>query len=241
MSLRYRCVRKVGYFFRLRLQTEPGLLWRLAMAALAWIMRLYGLTLRYSVEDKSGYFSDRLKRPVIFLLWHNRIANMPVLYERICRRHGRPACVLTSTTPEGALLSLFLGHFGLTAVRVATSPRAPNMMRELSAQVEKRQDVMVTPDGPLGPRYHLKPGALWFAQNTGCPVVPLHIESSRYVRFKSWDGFAIALPFARVKLVLDKPVWVSASCTNDEFEAERARIEQIMIDGLVMDRAVAAR
>jgi lysophospholipid acyltransferase (LPLAT)-like uncharacterized protein len=114
-------------------------------------------------------------------------------------------------------------------------------MRELAGRVEKRQDVFVTPDGPLGPRYHLKSGALWFAQNTGRPIVPLHVESSRYVRFKSWDGFALALPFARVKVVLDEPVWISVSCTNDEFEAERARIEQIMIDGLVMDRPVAAR
>lgn len=212
----------------------------MAMAALAWIMRLYCWTLRYSVEDKSGYFSDRLERPVIFLLWHNRIANMPLLYERRCRRHGRTACVLTSATPEGALLALFLGHFGLGSVRVANSPRTPNAMRELAGRMEKRQDVFVTPDGPLGPRYHLKPGALWFAQNTGRPVIPLHIESSRYVRFKSWDGFAIAFPFARVRVVLDEPVWISASCTNDELEAERARIEQIMIDGLVMDRAVAA-
>jgi lysophospholipid acyltransferase (LPLAT)-like uncharacterized protein len=204
-------------------------------------MRLYGLALRYSIEDKAGYFSDRLERPVIFLLWHNRIANMPVLYERRCRRHGRPACVLTSTTPEGALLALFLSHFGLAAVRVATSPRTPNAMRELAERMEKRQDVFVTPDGPLGPRYHLKPGALWFAQNTGRPVVPLHVESSRYVRFKSWDGFAIALPFARITVVLDEPCWISANCTGDEFESERARIEQIMIDGLLMDRAVAAK
>jgi lysophospholipid acyltransferase (LPLAT)-like uncharacterized protein len=211
------------------------------MAALAWIVRLYCWTLRYSVEDKSGYLSDRLERPVIFLLWHNRIANMPLLYERRCQRHGRSACVLASATPEGALLALFLGHFGLGSVRVANSPRAPNAMRELAGRMEKRQDVFITPDGPLGPRYHLKPGALWFAQSTGRPIVPLHIESSRYVRFKSWDGFALALPFARVKVVLDEPVWISASCTNDEFEAERARIEQIMIDGLVMDRAVAAR
>lgn len=237
--MRYRVVRKVGYFFRLRLQNEPGLLWRLAMAALAWIMRLYSLTLRYAIEDKAGFFSDRLERPVIFLLWHNRIAHMPVLYARLCRRQ-RPACVLTSATPEGALLALFLSHFGLTAVRVTTSPRTPNAMRELARQIEKRQDVIFTPDGPLGPRYHLKPGALWFAQNTGRPLVPLRVELSRYVRFKSWDGFAIALPFARVNLVLDEPLWISANCTGDEFETVRARIEQIMIDGLVMDRAVAA-
>lgn len=240
MSLRYRIVRKVGYFFRLQLQTEPGLAWRLAMGALAWIFRLYGLTLRYSIEDKAGYFSDRLERPVIFLLWHNRIANMPVLHERRCGRQGRPACVLTSTTPEGALLALFLGHFGLKAVRVATSPRAPNAMRELAGQIEKQQDAIVTPDGPLGPRYHLKSGALWLARNTRRPLVPLHVESSRYVRFKSWDGFAIALPFARVKVVLDKPFWINASCTNDEFEAKRAQVEHVMIDALVMDRTVAA-
>src|SRR5262249_9885799 len=40
LSLRYRCVWRVGYFFRLRLQQQLGWAWRWAMAALAWIIRL---------------------------------------------------------------------------------------------------------------------------------------------------------------------------------------------------------
>jgi len=32
------------------------------MAALAGVMRLHGLTLRYAVEDKPGYFAGRLER-----------------------------------------------------------------------------------------------------------------------------------------------------------------------------------
>ena len=87
MSLRYRCVRKVGYFLRLRLETQPGWIWRPAMAGLAWIMRLHGLTLRYVVEDRAGYLAGQFERPVIFLLWHNRIASMPAFYEPWRIRH----------------------------------------------------------------------------------------------------------------------------------------------------------
>jgi len=54
MSLGCRCIRKVGYLLRLRLQPEPGWAWRLAMGALAWILRLHRLTLRYTIEDKPG-------------------------------------------------------------------------------------------------------------------------------------------------------------------------------------------
>jgi lysophospholipid acyltransferase (LPLAT)-like uncharacterized protein len=241
MSLRYRCVRKVGYFLRLRLETQPGWIWRLAMAGLAWIMRLHGLTLRYVLEDRPGYFAGQIERPVIFLLWHNRIASMPAFYERWRVRHRPRAIVLTSASPEGSLLAQFLDHFGLGAVRGSSSRRASVALREMARRVAKGHDIIVTPDGPRGPRYHLQPGALYLAQRTSRPIVPVHLEYSRYLRFKSWDGFAIALPFARVKLVIGEPCWINASCINDELETERRRLEQIMTQSLLMDGPGAVR
>ncbi|MGZ5503575.1 MAG: hypothetical protein ACXWGY_02845, partial [Chthoniobacterales bacterium] len=68
MSLVYRCVRKVGYLLRLRLETRPGLAWRSAMAVTAWLMRMHGWTLRYRVNDKAGYFTGGLHEPVIIVL-----------------------------------------------------------------------------------------------------------------------------------------------------------------------------
>jgi lysophospholipid acyltransferase (LPLAT)-like uncharacterized protein len=235
MSLGYRCIRKVGYFLRLRLETQPGWVWRFAMAALSWGMRLHGLTLRYVVEDKPGYFADRLGRPVIFLLWHNRIASMPVFYERRRRHHRLRAVVLTSASPEGSLLAQVLAHFSLGAVRGSTSRRASVAVREMANRIAEGHDIIVTPDGPRGPRYRLQSGALYLAQRTGRPIVPLHLEYSRYIRFKSWDGFAVALPFARVKVVLGDPYWINASCTDDEFETQRRRLERIMTQSLLMD------
>jgi lysophospholipid acyltransferase (LPLAT)-like uncharacterized protein len=63
----------------------------------------------------------------------------------------------------------------------------------------------------------------------------MNLEYSRYARFETWDGFAVALPFARVKLEIDDPDWVNSSCTGDEFEAERRLLEQIMTQSMMMD------
>jgi len=240
MSLGYRCIRKVGYFLRLRLETEPGWTWRSAMGALAWIMRLHGLTLRYAVEDKPGYFAGG-HRPVIFLLWHNRIASMPTFYERRRRRHRLSAFVLTSAVPEGSLLAQFLRHFGLGAVRGSTSRRASAALREMARRIAEGDDIIITPDGPRGPRYRLQSGALYLAQKTGRPIVPLHLEYSHYFRFKTWDGFAVALPFARVKLVIGDPRRINASSTDDELEIERQHLERIMTESLLMDGPGVAR
>src|SRR5205085_1360461 len=105
----------------------------------------------------------------------------------------------------GYFLAQFLEHFGLGAVRGSTSRRASVALREMARRVAEGHDIIITPDGPRGPRYHVQSGALYLAQRTSRPIIPLHLEYSRYLRFKSWDGFAIALPFARVKVVIGEP------------------------------------
>jgi lysophospholipid acyltransferase (LPLAT)-like uncharacterized protein len=241
LSLAYRVVRKIGYLLRLRLETEPGLVWRFAMGLAAWIVRLHGWTLRYVVEDKLGYFAGRVDCTVIFLLWHNRILSTPALDERLRLPQQQPMFVLTSASPEGSLLALFLSHFGLGAVRGSSSRRGSVALREMARRIAEGHDMIITPDGPRGPRYRLQPGALYLAQQTGCPIIPLHLEISRYLRFKSWDGFAVALPFARVKLVFGEPCTIDPSLSGEEFENERGRLEKIMTQSMLMDGPVAPR
>jgi len=234
-SLRYRVVRKIGWLLRLRLEAQPGLLWRLAMRALSWILRIHGWTLRYRLEDDAGYFSGGVRRPVIFVMWHNRIVGMPTFYR--CRWKGiRPnALVLTSAGPEGGLLAEVLHQFGFGTVRGSASRRASIAIREMTRQLAKGHDIIITPDGSRGPRYHLQPGALYLAQSTGRPIIPVHIEYSRYLRFKTWDGFAVPLPFARVDVRLDKPFWNNDLDTAEMLEPERQRLERIMTESMVMD------
>lgn len=234
MSFVYRCIRKIGYLLRLRLETQPGWTWRLAMAVLAWMIRLHGFTLRYRVEDKAEYLTSRLDHPVIILVWHNRIFSTPAFYERYIRIK-RSVFVLTSAGSEGSLLALVMARFGMGAVRGSTSRRASVAVREMAARVAAGHDVVITPDGPRGPRYRLQPGALFLAQKTGCSILPFHIEYSRYLRFRTWDGFAFPLPFARMEVTIGEPFRVSSAGTGHEFESERLRLERIMTQSLLMD------
>jgi hypothetical protein len=105
----------------------------------------------------------------------------------------------------------------------------------MAARIAAGEDAVMTPDGPRGPRYRLQPGPLFLAQKTGCPLVLVHIEYSRYVRFRSWDGFALPLPFARVDVSSEPPLHVSDSLSDEAFEEERQRLERRMTDGLLMD------
>lgn len=234
MSPVNRFFRKIGYLLRLRLETEPGIVWRIAVAALAWLIRLHGLTLRYRVDDKAGYLTGKLNRPVTLLLWHNRIFATPAFYERHCR-NGRKAFVLTSAGPEGSLLALLMAHFGIGSVRGSTSRRASVALREMATLLTNDHDVIMTPDGPRGPRYRLQPGALFLAQTTGCMIITVHIECSRFWRLKTWDGFALPFPFSRVEFIFDEPFPVAAKNSPEETERERSRIEAVMKRSLLMD------
>ncbi len=234
MSLGYRLVRKVGFLLRLRLEAEPSWIWRAAVILFAEFIRLLGWTLRYRIVDHPGYFSGELAEPAILVLWHNRIIATPPIYERFARRK-RGAVVLTSAGPEGSLLALFLSQFGIGAVRGSTSRRASTALRELAGSLREGVDVMITPDGPRGPRYRLQPGALFLAQRTGAPILPVQVEYAKYRRFKTWDGFAIPLPFARVELTIGQPFLVAPNLSEEEFESERRRLEALMTDSLRMD------
>jgi hypothetical protein len=190
---------------------------------ISWLLRLLGLTLRFRLEDRSGLRDERIKHPVIWAFWHNRMLMVPVIYNWFYKK--RQGSVLTSASKDGAIIAGVMHRFGIGAVRGSSSRRGSTAIRELAAEVERGGDVAITPDGPRGPRYTLGPGIIFLAQLTGVPVVPIRIEYSRAVRLKSWDAFMIPLPFTRVDIVFDELFPIAPDA---DIETERARLEQHM-------------
>src|SRR5438132_13279483 len=86
----------------------------------SWIIRALCATLRYTLIDEAGFLDEAVPRPVVLLLWHNRILAMPALYRRYyTKRKG--VLVLTSASRDGAYLSEFVRCFGLGSVRGSSS------------------------------------------------------------------------------------------------------------------------
>ncbi len=193
----------------------------------AWVLRLLGSTLRIRVDDRSGLNSGTLREPTIWIFWHNRMCVMPIVYARFYKhRHG---AVLASSSKDGAIIAGVMERFGVGNVRGSTSRRGAEALLELTRLVENGGDVVLTPDGPRGPRYVLGSGAISLAQNTGAPVVPISVEYSSCWRLRSWDGFMIPRPFSTVRAIFGQPHRVRSTTTSEEFEAERLRLQEVMM------------
>src|SRR6201994_2858610 len=161
------------------------------------LVNLLCATLRYKVIDEAGFLAQPFPRPVVMLVWHNRILAMPVVFRRYYpKRKG--LLVLTSASRDGAYLSEFVRCFGLGVVRGSSSRRGAVALLDLVRGLEAGFDLCITPDGPRGPRYCLGPGALLLSKRCKVPLMPLFVEYSAFWRFKSWDGFAVPKPFSKV-------------------------------------------
>jgi lysophospholipid acyltransferase (LPLAT)-like uncharacterized protein len=190
---------------------------------IAVLIRLIGRTLRITVEDRAGLLNREFKQSMIWTFWHNRMFVVPLLPHRYARH--RTGAILTSASRDGAIIAAVMASFGLKCVRGSSSRRGVTALLELAGTLKAGEDVAVTPDGPRGPLYKLGQGVVFLAQQTGAAILPIHIEYSRAVRLKSWDRFMIPLPFAKVRILCDKLIFVPPEA---DLETERLKIEQLM-------------
>lgn len=189
-----------------------------------WVIRIYSWTLRLSVDDKSGVLdSAEASRGLILAVWHNRIFPIPPGWRKI--QPDRKTVVLTSASRDGSILAAAATVFHGEAARGSSSRRSRAAIVGLLRKLRDGYAVVITPDGPRGPRYRLQPGVVKLAQASGAPVVPVRVEFGRAWRLNSWDRFRIPCPFSKVKVVLEEALDVPRQLDEDSFERERRRIE----------------
>jgi len=193
-------------------------------------MRLLAATLRCRVDGGRGP-AKLPDEPVIFALWHNRLALCMKVYESFVRpQYQRDhLAALISASKDGALLAAILENFGVQPVRGSSSRRGAQALLELKSWAERGYDLAVTPDGPRGPRYVVQEGVMALAQVTGLPIVAYSCQVSWKIRVKSWDSFQIPLPFARCEMSFGEPIRVPRGASD----AERAHLREQLL-GLLL-------
>jgi lysophospholipid acyltransferase (LPLAT)-like uncharacterized protein len=206
---------------------------KLLIWLVAIVIKAFLRTLRFRVVDEAGFFQSNDPRPVVALMWHNRILGMAAAFMRYYpKRKG--AYILNSASRDGAYASELVRHLGVGSIRGSSSRRGAIALMDLVKKVKEGYDLCITPDGPRGPRYKLSPGVVLLSQHCRIPLLPLLFEFSSCWRLKSWDGFAIPKPFSRIDLTILPLIQVPPTKTSEEFEAERKRVEEVMHQRLKM-------
>ena len=113
-------------------------------------------------------------------------------------------------------------------------------LRELVRELRAGRSLAITPDGPLGPREKLKPGALQAARMTGTAVIPVMAGTRRAWWVEGWDSFMVPKPFARISVAIGEPRRVPRDCSVRELDDHARALESRLQDlKAQVDRATA--
>lgn len=191
------------------------------------LLRLLAMTWRIERTGEAGLQRFASDQPWITVLWHGRmLAMMPI------KPHfGRNIGVLVSPSDDGGLAKIALQKFGCQVVRGSLSRRGATAMREMLELLRRDEQLVLTPDGPRGPRHSMNTGAAWLARATGAPVIPLSVAVSRAWYFRSWDRMCIPKPFARLIVHYGEPMAVAKSTGDAELEGISAELREQLLAG----------
>jgi lysophospholipid acyltransferase (LPLAT)-like uncharacterized protein len=159
----------------------------------------------------------------IACFWHGRLLAMPFAY-RGCRIK-----VLISRHQDGEFIARIVGYFGIGAVRGSSRRGAMSSARQILGELDKGTGIAITPDGPKGPRHHIKQGVIEMARITQRPIVPVTYSASRKKVFSSWDRLVLPYPFSKVLFLWGNPMYVSHDLKGDAIEAARKGLENTLV------------
>lgn len=151
------------------------------------VIRGLHASMRWRVEG-AEHVDGILKqgKRMIIAFWHAQQLMMPYAYR------GSEAHVLISRHGDGELICRIIARFGLQAVRGSSTRGGTEALRELIRLGRSGVDLVITPDGPKGPRHTAKLGVIQLAKATGLPIVPLAFGCSK--KNSSGAGTASSCP-----------------------------------------------
>ena len=203
--------------------------WHQRLGAFAIFISLRALlaTVHCRMRNPSEFLAPNAPTPVIFCIWHNRLASCIKVLDVHRRPHnaGAGMAALVSASKDGAFLSRILQWFRVQPVRGSSSRRGAQAMLEMTTWSERGYDLTITPDGPRGPCYDIQDGITSLAQLTGLPIVPVSFNLNWKISVKSWDKFQIPLPFARCEVCVGKAIRVPQNASDAEREELRRQLE----------------
>ena len=144
--------------------------------------------------------------PVIYCFWHSQLAMMPWVQRR------PPSVVPISRSRDGEVTARLFGYLEVESVRGSSSRGGPVALRGMIRAAKAGKDLAITPDGPRGPRKVIQPGAVWLAQATGRPLLPVAFACRPAITLKSWDRMIIPVPFGKGVFVYGEHQWIPAGC-----------------------------
>jgi len=203
---------------------KQRLLIRAADLAFYLLINLIGRTVRFQIEGNEHWEAITGKGQLpIYTFWHNRIFIGTYFFRQ------RGIVVMTSQSFDGEYIARFIQRFGYGAARGSTTRGGTGAFIEMVRCVRQGCPAGFSIDGPKGPRYVAKMGAVLLAKKTGQPILPFTLTCRKFWQaHRSWDRFQVPKPFTRVLVSIAEPIYVPANADDTALETKRDELQQAL-------------
>jgi lysophospholipid acyltransferase (LPLAT)-like uncharacterized protein len=167
---------------------------------------------------------------VVPVCWHQHLL-LCARYTATWRlkRLGINMGYLISPSLDGEAPTMVARLYGGQVVRGSSTYTGSQAVRALYKQLKaEKLSPLITPDGPRGPRFEFKGGALTLAQLCGVPVVPLAYAARPAKVLRTWDKFVLPMPFAKVVIAIGEPLLPPRKMTQEEMTRLQATMAERM-------------
>lgn len=144
-------------------------------------------------------------------------------------RRGFEASFLISASVDGDVPARIARAWGAEVIRGSANQTGALVLRDMRETLRRGVSIVTTADGPNGPQYEFKPGAVLMARIAAVPLVPIACAADRAWYLRRWDRFMIPKPFARVALAIGEPITVPSDTPLDRIEGPRAHMQQALM------------
>lgn len=135
---------------------------------------------------------------------------------------------LVSQSKDGEVLAKTLEKWNYKVVRGSSSIGGNEALSVMVDLIRENYSLAITPDGPRGPIYKMKAGAVVSAKKTNVPLFLAGIGIKKKFVLKSWDHFEVPKPFSKVVVLYSDPVLIDDSFSYDETNQKIIECEALL-------------
>ena len=187
-------------------------------------------TNRFTLDPPGLYERVERQLPAIFAFWHGQHFMTPF----IKTKDSHVAKVLVSLHPDGEYNAIAAERLGIGTIRGSGDHGSGfhrkggiSAYREMVRALEENYNVALTADVPKRSRV-VGLGIIMLARESGRPIMPFAMATSRYIRLNNWDRTTINLPFGRGALIGVEEVYVPSDADAEKMEELRLKLEAIL-------------
>jgi len=219
-----------GFVGRRRMSTGRRIYYFLGLPILRFIVWLILST--YRVEKVIG---EEVAERVISdgkvyapCYWHQHTVLCLFLMRSWIRR-GFKGGFIVSPSVDGEVPASIARKWGAEVIRGSANQSGALALRDMQRMMKSGFSMVTTADGPRGPKYEFKMGAILMARIAGVPVIPIGCASDRAWYLDRWDNFMVPKPFARIVVAVGEPIPIPSDAPLDGLEPYRISVQQAVM------------